>query len=80
MMGKYLNILFQAVKNKVLDKATNERPKTDLNSPIFSCFSLAVHSGHRGYKAKKFFGLNCISIMSVVPHNVKKLPRKVLSM
>ena len=45
----------------------------------FSTFE-PMHSGHRGYKAKKFFGLNCISIMSVVPHNVKKLPRKVLSM
>ena len=34
-MGKYINILFQAVKSKVSDSAQNERPKTDLKLAVF---------------------------------------------
>ena len=43
-MGKYINILFQAVTSEVLDSAKNERPKTDLNLAVFSYFSLAAQS------------------------------------
>ena len=43
-MGKYINILFQAVKSKVLDRAKNERPKTDLNLDVFFLAFLSQRS------------------------------------
>ena len=43
-MGKYINILFQAVKSKVSDRAKNERPKTDLNLAVFFLVFLSQRS------------------------------------
>ena len=41
-MGKYINILFQAVKGKFWTKLQMRGQKLTSTQPVFSCFSLAV--------------------------------------